>query len=223
MALLTYVLLALGLCTPASAVPLTWRDDPSSGFDFSIASRSVNGNTVTFSNLQAVNFTTQALPDLAVIVPWVFPVFGGGTTTYSMAWSNADNGWLNNHVGGTSLLITLDNIAGRLSFGSVADGTGMAPLDPTQTLNNVSETRLPGDLIPFLDLGAFAANQSTTFDLVFTYHFRDGRALPADTTTFFFLNTVSPVPEPPILALLGIALLALCLSRSSGKSPKQIS
>ena len=222
-ALLTYILLALGLSSPAFADPFTWRDDPFSGL-LSGGVRSDAGNTVTFSNLQVIS--TEATPDLAVILPWFFPVFRNGTpeaTTYSMEWSNAANGWVNDNVEGTSLLVTLDNILGRLLFGSVADVTGTAPLDPTRILNGVSETRLPGDLVPFLDLGAFAANEIKSFDLVLTYHFGDGRALPAGTGAFGALNTISQIPEPPMLALLGIALLGLGLSRSPRELSKQIS
>ena len=45
-ALLAYVLLTLGQCSPASAVPLTWRDDPFSRL-LSEGIRPDAGNTVT--------------------------------------------------------------------------------------------------------------------------------------------------------------------------------
>jgi len=220
-AFLAYMSLILGLCSPASAVTFTWRDDPSSTFDPSNIVRSRTDNTITFSNFQAINMTAQAIPSLGLISPWVFTKFGD--TTYTFNWSNGADGWVNNNVEGTSLLITLDNFSDRLRFGNVADVTGLAALDPTLTVNGVSQTLQPGDLVPFLDLGAFAANQMKAFSLVFTYHFGDGRVLTdaTDPLTLGFLNTVSPIPEPSVLALLGVALLGLRLSRSSDKSAKE--
>lgn len=213
--------IALGLSNSAFAVPYTWRDDPSSTVDPSNIQRSQSGNTITFSNFQAVNLTNQALPSLGLIQPWIFSKFGD--ITYSFNWSNAADGWVNNNVEGTSLLITLDNFTNRLLFGKVADGTGAAPLDPTRTVNGVSETIKPGDLVPFLDLGAFAANEMKAFSLVFTYHFGDGRILSDSNPplTIGFFNTVSPIPEPSALALLGIGLIAFRFSRSSAKLPRQ--
>ena len=132
-----------------------------------------------------------------------------------MSWDNSLDGWVNSNVGGTTLLVTLDNVAGRLRFGEVAgDPAGTLPLDPTRTFLGVSETRNLEDLVPFLDLGLFAPNESKAFDLTFTYHFGDNRLLNGEVpSTAGALNTVSPVPEPATLMLVGVGLLALRRNR----------
>lgn len=208
---LTGMLLALSLCNPVAAA-FSWRDDP---FSFPAPDGTTpirSGNSVTFGFV-AVNGSPFMLPDLGVIVPWVFPVLSG--TPVSMAWSNGQDGWVNANVDGTTLLVTLDNISGRLRFGDVADGSGVSPLDPTRSTGGVLETRLPDDLVPFFDLGSFGPNEFKPFDMTFTYHFGDDRQLEGQApVTIGFLNTVSPVPEPATLPLFGIALLGLLRSRA---------
>jgi hypothetical protein len=207
--LLACMLLVLSLDSQANA--FTWRDDPFSFPDTTNVQFSTAGNSITYSGFEAVNASPFVLPDLGVIVPWIFPIIGG--SPISMEWSNAQDGWINSNVYGQALLVTLDNVSGRLRFGDVAgDAAGTVPLDPTRTFQGVSETRGPDDLVPFLDLGSFAPNEAKPFSLTFTYHFDDGRLLNGSVpSTPGFLNTVSPVPvpEPESYALLlaGLGLM----------------
>jgi hypothetical protein len=205
---LVFMLLALSLCSQANA--FTWRDDPFSFPDTSkVGEPATVGNSITYSGFEAVNASPFVLPSLGVIVPWIFPVIDG--SPISMGWSNAQDGWINSNVNGHTLLVTLDNFTDRLRFGDVAgDAAGTVPLNPTRTFGGISETRGPDDLVPFLDLGSFAPNESKPFSLTFTYHFDDGRLLNgAVPSTPGFLNTVSPVPEPESYALLlaGLGLM----------------
>ena len=195
--------LALAVPLPANAGPLPWRDDPFSGLNFSNASVSTtgpNGNTRVFRNLEAVNFSSQPLPRLLVMAAWFWPF----TAPVSMTWSNALDGWFTDNYDGTSLLVNLDNAAGRIRFGDVAgDPAGLVPIDPMQAYLGVSETRASNDQVPFLDLGSFAPNEAKSFDLAYTFHFGDNRM--GNPGAAFFLNTLSPspsaIPEPSSLSL----------------------
>ena len=196
--------LALAVPPPANAEPLPWRDDPFSGLRFSNASVSTagpNGNTRVFRDLEAVNFSNQPLPKLLVMAAWFWPF----TAPVNMTWSKALDGWFTDSYDGTSLLVNLDGVAGRIRFGDVAgDPAGLVPIDPTQAYLGVSETRAPNDEVPFLDLGSFAPNEAKPYDLSYTFHFGDNRT--GNPGASFFLNTLSPspsaIPEPSSLALI---------------------
>lgn len=204
-ALLGYALLALNLCAPAAAEPFTWQNDSHSDPNADLLSVSRSGDSVTFSHFQAVNKSNQTLPDVGIIQPWVFTRLG--TTTYSLDWSNAQNGWVNNNIEGTSVLVTLDNHPDRLRFGNIANSSGQGPLQATKIQDGQKETRLPDDLIPFFDLGAFGPKEIKSFDLVLTYHFGDNRQLNGHAPfTIGYFYTVAPVAAPEALTLASLAL-----------------
>lgn len=218
--LLASALLALSLDAIAEpTASFTWFNDPLSDPDASQLSASRSGNSVTFNNFQAINKTNQTLSDMAVIMPWIFPKIG--TTVYSMDWSNTRNGWVNPSVDGSSLLITLDNIAPRLRFGDVANSSGLVPLSPTRSVKDVKETRLADDAIPFLDMGSFDAKEGKFFNLTFTYHFGDNRQLNGHAPfTIGSFNTVKPVGQEKDDALVSTRLNSLALADSPASVPE---
>jgi hypothetical protein len=190
---------------PAEAVPSQFRDDPFSNVDFASVvvnpSGGLNGNTFFLNHVGALNESaTVTIPDLMVMAAWFWP----SNPPLSMAWSNALNGWFINDYLGTSLLVTLDTFPDRITFGSVSEGSGSAPIDPAGTFKGVSETRALVDRVPSLNLGAFAPGEEKFFDLAYTFHFGDGRS--GNTGIGISLNTFSvnpsSVPEPSSFWLL---------------------
>src|SRR5207253_2637073 len=107
----------------------------------------------------------------------------------AVTWDNGLGGWHASDFDnlGTSLLIkvhvtTPNNLTnGTVLAGQVADATGNSQFGPSSDSPNVGapfppETLAPNDALPFVDLGAFAANEARTFGLEFTYQFGDGRS-----------------------------------------------
>lgn len=220
---LTFVILGL---RPAAAGPLPWRDDPFSGLSFASATafdQGPNNNTRVLHNITVGS--GKAVPQLLLMAAWFWPF----TDPFSMAWSNALDGWFTNdyHGTGVSLLVTLDNFPGRIRFGDVADDTGAAPLQSTQLYMAVPETRNPNDLVPFLDLGSFAAGETKLVDFFYTFHFGDNRA--GNPGAEFFANTLSANPlavaEPSSLAVvIPMVILAVLIQaplRSNVRSRRQ--
>ena len=143
---------------------------PGPGFTFS--NSGPNGNTHTLIN--NIAGSGAAVSRLLVMPAWF------------SASEQSDHNGMEQHARwmvyrrlprtGVSLLVTLDNATGRIRFGDVANDTGLAPLDPTRSYSGVLETRTADDLVPFLDLGSFAAGDAKLFNLVYTYHFGDGKS-----------------------------------------------
>jgi len=199
----------LAIAAPRPAAAFTYQDDPNSYFtgdsNTTTSSEGPNNNTRVFRNLEAVNTSNQTLPQLAFVVPWVWPKLGDNSI--NMTWRNDLDGWYTNNYDGTSLVVKLANFPDRLRLGDIADITGQAQLPLTQpcttdtspsctTLNYPPQTRDLEDKVPALNLGAFAPNETKRFDMAFTYDFGDGRS--GTPVTAFYGNTISPeaVPEP---------------------------
>jgi len=208
---------SVAFTVPASAYTL--QDDPSSTWSGDSSTiRTINGNVVTYQNLFAQNLTTNSLPALSFVVPFIWPNID--STYLPIEWRNDLNGWYTSDFNntGTSLTVTLTNpIASSVLMGELADLTGSGQLPFTEPCQSGSpsctpapypaETRHSTDLVPIFSLGAFEPEEVKRFDLSFTYSFGDGKveALP----TAFIGNTVSPIPEPETYAMLlaGLSLL----------------
>ena len=153
--------------------------------------RTINGNVVTYQNLFAQNLTTNSLPALSFVVPFIWPNID--STYLPIEWRNDLNGWYTSDFNntGTSLTVTLTNpIASSVLMGELADLTGSGQLPFTEPCQSGSpsctpapypaETRHSTDLVPIFSLGAFEPEEVKRFDLSFTYSFGDGKveALP---------------------------------------------
>jgi len=212
-----------------SAAPFLWFNDPSSTVDNSATTFSITNNVLTLTGGVASNLTTQPLADVGFFVPFMWPrvptTTGAPDLRIPMTWSNTQDGWFNADFNGTgtSLLVTLDILAGGPVNGHVAAGSIAADETLTSVFGPTSddigapfptETLLAGDLLPFVDLGSFGPLESKPFDLMFTYQWGDGRTCCAlrNTGADFTLAPVSTA-EPASLVLLGAGLASLALAR----------
>lgn len=212
-----------------SAATFTLQDDPSSGWGVisGLTFDSISGNTVTYHNLVAQNVTSDTLPDLKFAIPFLWTqntrIF---VTQYeNLSWRNDLNGWYMANLSdgftySTTMTVQLSSpTAEFVPMGNIADLTGIQQLPLTEPCQSGSpscqsslpyqpETRQSTDAIPVISLGAFGPNESKTFDISFTFIFGDQRTgtLPIQISA----NTVSTVPLPATVWLLGWALGALC-------------
>ena len=192
----------------APATSFAYVNDPSSTVDTRAVSVAVAGNTVTETGGLAVNLTDRALPDLGLLVPYVWPRLpdapDGSPVRVPLAWDDQEHGWSTPDFNGTgtSLLLTL-RIAtpdgapdGRVAVGEVANDetlTETIPLTSTALVPFPEETLRPEDELPFADLGGFAPGEAKAFDLIFTYHWGEGGGPDEVYRVNFYAFTLSPV------------------------------
>jgi hypothetical protein len=174
-------------------------NDPSSTINFPALDPipwTITGNTIRYTGFEAANLTDDRLPDLGLFVPFVWTRIDnpdGSPEFIVLDWRNGKNGWYTPDFDGTgqSLLVTLDIItfpdrrdghvaAGKVAadetltqvFGPTSDGAGTNIPPPPD--GPPEETLRPRDLLPFVDLGRFAPNETKPFDLVYTYEWGEG-------------------------------------------------
>lgn len=204
--------------TPSTTptTPFAYVNDPSSTVDTRAVSVAIAGNTVAETGGLAVNVTDQALPDLGLLVPYVWPRLpdapDGSPVRVPLAWDDQERGWSTPDFAGTgtSLLLTL-RIATpdgapdrRVAVGEVANDEALTeaiPLNSAALVPFPEETLRPGDELPFAGLGGFAPGEAKPFDLVFTYHWGDGGPDEAFRVNFYAF-TLSPVTAQESAGLL---------------------
>lgn len=215
-----YVCLAMAMCGQASASQFQWYNDPNSDIDFSSDTNVTVGNTNTRGNIRPFNLTNMTLPHVGIYVPFVWPR-GPNGETYPLTWNNALDGWFSPDflTTGTSLLVTLiivtpDNRPQlRVPAGAVAsDATLSSILILNRSFNGVPETLSPDDAVPVSEI-SLGPDETKSIDLVFTYHWGDGRSGPLAEDgierTTAVLYTLAPVPEPDTIVLFGGGLIVV--------------
>src|SRR5690349_10555932 len=90
-----------------------YYNDPNSTVETNHPTRTISGNTVTYTGWEAVNLSKGTLPDVALFVPWAWPRIDkpdGSVDHYvAMSWDNDRGGWFNPNFDGKgySLLVTV--------------------------------------------------------------------------------------------------------------------
>lgn len=211
----------------SSAAAFSLRDDPFStwGGD-ALTSTTISGNVIKIENMSATNLTTNFLPELSFVIPFVWP--RNGTDRLPMD-GQADGSWHTSDFNSTGVSLTITETnpgVGSVPMGDIADVTGIQqlPLEaPCLSSSSPScqmvpwphETRNSSDQIPIFSLGAFGPNEVKHFDISFTYNWGDNRVGDVALLTSFVGYTVSPIPEPEIYVMLlaGLGLLGFMTRR----------
>jgi hypothetical protein len=211
---------------PATA--FTYQLDPDSSFSFlnatTISETGPNKNTYLIQGLEATNFgsTTRSID---FVTAFIAPLLSDKSLA-DTRWNNTLGGWFTDNFEGTSLLITPLNAPKRIKAGDVAtvEGDQPEPLFFTFTPTAESEfnvpltqTLLPTDELPALELGLFSPGETKTFDVGYQFKFGDDRQ---GTRKPFAISatvkeTSKEVPAPSLL--LGVMMVGGVMLRG-GKS-----
>jgi hypothetical protein len=179
-----------------TANTFVWHNDPNStvipptppGF---IGTPGVPGSdSLTYTPFYASNTSGHALSDVGLFIPFAWARVdnpGGSLNHYErLTWDNSRNGFLDSDFNHTREAVLLtpnivthpDTPDGHVVAGSVADLTDTHRFAPNSASVQTGipasvfppETILPGDLLPFADLGGFASGESKQFDIIWTAH-----------------------------------------------------
>jgi hypothetical protein len=183
-----------------------YEDGPNSGYSGLPGAPTYSGDTTTFSGFVAKNFSNHALADVGVWSPFLWVKLSDGTRE-ALTWDNTQHGWYtpnfvsDNGPTGESLLLTArfssdsTQVVNRpLRAGNVADIEGKAqyPLNSGDLgVPFPQEAIKPNDLLPFGDLGSFAAGQEKSFSLSLTAHWGG-----TDLGPIAHADGVAPTVEP---------------------------
>lgn len=198
----------------AVATPVWQQDEDVVSSLGSYSSYSSDPNTLTATTIytnQTVTNNASTTDTVGMYIGWVWSLLPDSTGNWvdtALPWDNTTHTFTN---GSVSLSISYPGgNAGSLTLGDVQDDTWIGvPYAPTGYSNSIATAA--DWSVPFIDFGVLAPGASTTYDMTITMHFPDSASFEAWNQSGSFEvvgEGVRAVPEPSVLWLSGLALLA---------------